>query len=80
MLWNIKKNSENDKKIIIGYSSGKDISCDGIITYDKFSGIAVIEKISASSDRSDSEWLLSHIYQAIKRNAVNEKIRSIALG
>lgn len=80
MLWHIIKRSENEKSVDIGYSSGASKECDGLIRFDKESRELSVLRLSDSSDESDTEWLLPHIFTAFRRNEVVESVRTIAIG
>lgn len=46
MIWTLKKISEDDKVINIGYSYEKNHSCDGLIVYDKKANTMKLVKVS----------------------------------
>ena len=80
MVWHIIKRSENANCIDIGYSSGKNKECDGLIRFDKSNRELTVVRLSKSSDKSDTDWLLPHIFTAFRRNDVVDSIRTIAIG
>lgn len=80
MVWYIIKRSENDSCVDIGYSSGKSKECDGLIRFDKASRELNVVRLSESSDKSDTDWLLPHIFTAFRRNDVTDSIHTIAIG
>lgn len=80
MIWHIIKRSENETSVDIGYSSGASKECDGLIRFDKTSRLLNVIRLSESSDKSDTEWLLPHIFTAFRRNDVVESVRTIAIG
>ncbi len=80
MVWHIIKRLENEKGIDIGYSSGTSDLCDGIIRFDKENRELLIIKMSESSDKFDTNWLLPHIFTALRRNEVTDSISTIAIG
>ena len=80
MIWHIIKRSENEKYIDIGYSSGSNNECDGLIRFDKASRELSVISISQSSDEIDTKWLMPHIFTAFRRNDITDSIRTIAIG
>lgn len=80
MIWNVIKCFENDKEIIVGYSSGKDLNCDGTILYNKISETSRLIKMSESSDEFDTKWLIPKIRMAVREGYICKKIKRIVIG
>lgn len=80
MIWNVIKLFENDKEIIVGYSCGKDLNCDGTILYDKISKTSKLIKMSESSDEFDTKWLIPKIRLAIREGYISDKLQRIVIG
>ena len=53
MIWTLKKISEDDKVINIGYSYEDNYSCDGLIVYDKKTDTMKLVKVSPVPGEND---------------------------
>lgn len=72
--------SQNQDELEIGYSLGKNKTCDGLLIYNKISETFTTSKLSKGSDDWETKWLSGHILAKIIYGQISEKRRMIAVG
>ena len=80
MRWYVKKQTENNERILINYSYEKNDKCDGLLRYDKISEKITIERMSDGADEFATKWLFSHIYGLLEKKELTEKKHMVAIG
>lgn len=86
MIWTLKKISENDKSIVIGYSYGNNHSCDGIIVYDKLTHENTLKKLSYIEGKSEhfahfvGEKAFQFIHGLLRQNKLTERPYIVVTG
>ncbi|MDR0852911.1 MAG: hypothetical protein LBN34_00890 [Clostridiales Family XIII bacterium] len=80
MLWMIKKISENDDEIIVGYNPGSDKRFDGRIVYNRKEQETHLESLAEGSNEFDGKKCAGHTRTKILKGLLKDEPVMIALG
>lgn len=86
MIWTLKKISEDDKVINIGYSYEDNYSCDGLIVYDKKANTMELVKVSPvpGKDERYAKFVGKRAFQfafsLMYKNMLTEKPYTVVTG
>lgn len=78
MFWNVKKITETEQSIVIGFS--KNSSLDGRISFDKRNEHFNIDSVAKDCDGFESERLIQFLYTLIFQNILSFETYSICIG
>ena len=75
-----KLQEETEEQLKIGYSLGRNKSCDGLIMYSKKDGEIEIAKVSDGANEASSEYFICPLRYRIKNGMIISKTYMIMTG